>query len=177
MDTDDKNESNLEDSPENGLDPSEAVSADMIAAVTDTTTNDAPETTDVVNLATSETDSPSLEDTSAQPTLDGDGSPAVALNGVPAQDSGELDTKEAEAVAKPAILEKDEKWKVEATRFFKVVDAVLAEKEAIKLEWVDKKVQHEFVTAWRVESNRAFRLAVNLRRRQASGKFGGKIIA
>jgi hypothetical protein len=177
MDTDDKNESNLEDSTETGLDPGEAVSADMIAAETDTTANDAPETTDVVNLATSETDSPSLEKTSAQPNLDGEGDPAVALNGAPAQDSGELDTKEAEAAAKPPISLKHEQWKVEATRFFKVVDAVLAEKEAIKLEWVGKKVQHEFVTAWKVESNRAFKLAVMLRRRQLSGKFGGKIIA
>ena len=177
MDTDDKNESNLEESPETGLDPKEEVSADMIAAETDTTANESPETTDVVNLATSETNSPSLEETSAQPILDGEDDPAVALNGASAQDSGELATKEAEAEAEPPILKKDEKWRAEVKRFYHVVDAVLKEKEAIKLEWVDKKVQHEFVTAWKVESNRAFKLVVGLRRRQQSGKFGGKIIA
>ena len=177
MDTDDKNESNFEDSPKTGLDPKEEASADMVAAETDTTANDAPETTDVVNLATSETNSPSLEETSAQPILDGEDDPAVALNGRSAQDSGELDTKEAEAAVKPPILAKDEKWRLEVKKFYDIVNAVLTEKEAIKLEWVDKKVQHEFVTAWKVESNRAFKLAVGLRRRQQSGKFGGKIVA
>ncbi len=68
-------------------------------------------------------------------------------------------------------------WRVNLKRFYTDVNRNLTEKETIKLDWLGKKVQAEFILSWKVESNKHFKLAVNLRRRRGEGKFGGKIIA
>ena len=178
MNSDDKNETNLEATLETGIEPSEELSADTAAGDSDPTgAIDAAATTDVANVASSETDTPPLEETSAEPNLDGEEGSADALNGAPAQDSGELSTKEAEAEESVSISGIDDEWRQEIKRFYRVVDAVLTEKEDLRLQWTGKKVPNEFVAVWKGESNKAFRLAVSLRRRRGSGKFGGKIIA
>jgi hypothetical protein len=168
-----ENENNNDPSTSPETTPSENIDVDDIAAASVEPT----ETTDAANLAASESNSAPSDETSAEPTLDGEGDPTAVAQDASADNSGELATKKAEAAQSAPISVELEPWRKDLKRFYGDVNSSLTEKEEIKLECLNRKVKNEFVLNWKVESNKCFQLCVNLRRRSTGGKFGGKVIA
>ena len=179
MSSDEKINADTEATFESENAPSEDPIADISAEVTDPPAelDSAEPTTNVENLAASETEASSLTETPVAPLLDGEEGATDALNGAPAEDSGETATMEVEDAVSELNSQSNDVWRVNLKRFYTDVNRNLTEKETIKLDWLGKKVQAEFILSWKVESNKHFKLAVNLRRRRGEGKFGGKIIA
>ena len=106
---------------------------------------------------------------------------ATALTGaepiVPAEDSGDHGTKEAEAAGSQAKSPAEEPWRKHLKRFHNDVNGVFATKENCKLVCVDKKAKDSFARNGRLESNKYFQLVVNLRRRGLGSKVGGKSVS
>jgi hypothetical protein len=86
------------------------------------------------------------------------------------EDSGEPETKKAEAAA-------DHEWQKQLKTFESKINGLLAAQENLKLVAVDQNLHSAYVEDWKLQSNRYFQLVVALRRRIRSGTVGGKQVA
>ena len=98
-------------------------------------------------------------------------SPQEQAASAPAEDSGEPETKKAEAAVN------NDEWKNKLSNFQNKMNGVFAAKENMKLVAVEEKVHVAYATKWKQQSNRYFQLVVALRRRIHGGKVGGKSVA
>ena len=99
----------------------------------------------------------------------------------PPEDIREPETNKEEATAgspESEIKSKvDPNWRTELKKFHDDLNMVLASKENLRLVALDIKVRQEFAEAWKLASNRHFKLMVNLRKRYRGVKVAQKHVA
>jgi hypothetical protein len=93
--------------------------------------------------------------------------PGDTISAAPPEDSGEPETKKAEAVADP-------EWRKNLKEFHDKVNGVLAAKENMKVVAMDQKIHSAYSQNWKIQCNRYFQLTVAMRRRLNNGTVGGK---